>query len=84
MNTRHYAHGGAQSGAAEDRADRPGSILDALTPEQFDLMGKVSAEAVAEFMVFHQRKPDQAELRWIVHHIARAILAPNAPSYRVQ
>lgn len=84
MKTRHVGPSGATIGALDDRAGRPGGLFEALSPEQFDIMGKMSAEAVGDFIVAHQRVPSKEELRTIVYPIARALLEPDAPSHELQ
>lgn len=60
------------------------AILDALTPEELDYVGKASAQVIADFMIERQRRLSDDEVATIVHTFARAVLAPDAPSHQVQ
>lgn len=84
MNKRHVGPVGAATGTLNAGAERPGNLLDALTEDQFNLWGLLTAKACASFEVHHQRYPDKFELEWIATRIARAILAPSAATYEVQ
>lgn len=100
MNTRHAAHGGAQSGAPEGRGGRPGivtlsignksveidglAILDQLTDEQVSTVYRLTTDVFAQVWNDYGRILSAGELRDIMQKITRFILAPNAASFSVQ